>query len=113
MGLSLTASVPHFVKEAFMGVPRVLIGLLAAALLAGVPARGADDSERARIEKEVMAKVAEGQTRAADEAISNRMNELLSDGAVQILGNPSGDVVIIEFFDYQCPYTKAVQPRLA
>ena len=29
-----------------------------------------------------------------------------------MLGNPAGDVVIVEFFDYTCPYCKAVEPRL-
>ncbi len=29
------------------------------------------------------------------------------------LGNPNGDVTIIEFFDYNCPYCKRVAPELA
>ena len=29
-----------------------------------------------------------------------------------VLGNPDGDVVIVEFFDYRCPYCKATAPRL-
>jgi len=29
-----------------------------------------------------------------------------------VLGNPRGDVVVIEFFDYACSYCKAVEPRL-
>lgn len=37
-------------------------------------------------------------------------------GALQqssaVIGNPHGDVTIVEFFDYTCPYCKAVEPRL-
>jgi protein-disulfide isomerase len=29
------------------------------------------------------------------------------------LGNPNGDLTIVEFFDYQCPYCKKVAPELA
>ncbi len=50
---------------------------------------------------------------AADNAIFARMPQLLADGAVHILGNPQGDVTIIEFFDYQCPYTRNVAPRVS
>ena len=50
---------------------------------------------------------------AADTAIFARMPQLVADGATQILGNPNGDVTIIEFFDYQCPYSRRVQERLA
>jgi protein-disulfide isomerase len=28
------------------------------------------------------------------------------------LGNPQGDVTIVEFFDYRCPYCKQVEPHL-
>ena len=28
-----------------------------------------------------------------------------------VLGNPRGDVVVMEFFDYACSYCKAVEPR--
>ena len=48
-----------------------------------------------------------------DTAIFARMPQLVADGATQILGNPNGDVTIIEFFDYQCPYSRRVQERLA
>ena len=30
----------------------------------------------------------------------------------QVLGNPQGDVTVIEFFDYTCPFCKAAEPRL-
>lgn len=41
-----------------------------------------------------------------------RQAALLRSPASQVLGNPTGDVTIIEFFDYACPFCKAVEPRL-
>ncbi len=53
--------------------------------------------------------------KAADarEAIAARRDELLHDGAAPVGGNPDGDVTIVEFFDYRCPYCKQVEPALA
>src|SRR5215831_11271068 len=48
----------------------------------------------------------------ADQAVANRMTSLLTDPATLVLGNSQGDVTIIEFFDYTCPFCKAVEPRL-
>ena len=41
-----------------------------------------------------------------------RKDELFKDPASPVGGNPSGDVTIVEFFDYQCSYCKRVFPRL-
>ncbi|MEF2551712.1 DsbA family protein [Aurantimonas sp. A2-1-M11] len=35
---------------------------------------------------------------------------VLFDPEVPVLGNPEGDVTIVEFFDYQCPYCKQAHP---
>ena len=39
--------------------------------------------------------------------------DLLHDAASPILGNPQGDVTMVEFFDYRCPYCKMMAPRVA
>jgi protein-disulfide isomerase len=39
-------------------------------------------------------------------------SELLDDPTSLVAGNPKGDVSIVEFFDYRCPYCKALQPSL-
>lgn len=38
--------------------------------------------------------------------------EVLRDPVGPVLGNPEGDVTIVEWFDYQCPYCKANHPML-
>jgi len=51
-------------------------------------------------------KMAEEQSR--QQAIVARLQELTEDPAAPVLGNPAGDVVVVEFFDYRCPYCKSV-----
>lgn len=38
--------------------------------------------------------------------------EVLFDPTIPVLGNPKGDVTIVEYFDYQCGYCKQVHPVL-
>lgn len=52
------------------------------------------------------------QDRAADAAVANKAAQLLGDPHTPVLGNPAGDVAIVEFFDYQCSYCKAIEPKL-
>ncbi len=42
----------------------------------------------------------------AQKVISERQADLFSDTDSPVAGNPNGDVVIVEFNDYQCPYCK-------
>jgi protein-disulfide isomerase len=44
--------------------------------------------------------------------IAKRRDELLRDPASPVGGNPKGDVTIVEFFDYRCPYCKQMEPGL-
>lgn len=48
----------------------------------------------------------------SDQAVAAKGAALVHDPASPVLGNPRGDVAVIEFFDYACPYCKAVEPRL-
>ncbi|MEN9061189.1 MULTISPECIES: DsbA family protein [Ponticoccus] len=40
------------------------------------------------------------------------VEDVLFDPVNPVLGNPEGDVTIVEFFDYQCPYCKTNHPPL-
>ncbi|MBU9698847.1 DsbA family protein [Rhodobacteraceae bacterium HSP-20] len=37
---------------------------------------------------------------------------VLRDPDAPVLGNPEGDVTVVEFFDYQCPFCKGMHPML-
>src|SRR5258708_3660351 len=45
-------------------------------------------------------------------AVVAKRQELLEDPTSPVAGNPKGDVTIVEFFDYRCPYCKQVEPAL-
>ena len=62
--------------------------------------RGAED----KLNREADAKAAN--------VISDRGTEIFDDPATPVGGNPRGDVTIVEFFDYRCPYCKQVLPSL-
>ena len=48
----------------------------------------------------------------AEKVLSDQRREIFDDPATPVGGNPQGDVTIVEFFDYRCPYCKQVLPAL-
>jgi len=48
----------------------------------------------------------------ASAALVSRKHDLYEDPASPVGGNPNGDVSLVEFFDYRCPYCKQVEPAL-
>jgi protein-disulfide isomerase len=38
---------------------------------------------------------------------------VLRDPEIPVLGNPLGDLTVVEYFDYQCPYCKKLAPEIA
>lgn len=107
-------------------------GLVALSSAAG-PAAAAgtmDDSQRQAVEQVVRdyllkhpeviveaIEVLQQREKAAEDeknrkALSANRDRLLNNPADPVLGNPKGDVTLVEFFDYQCGYCKAVQADL-
>ncbi len=86
---------------------------LAALILLGAPLGAtAEPTDKARIEQAYARRLADQQQQDVDQRIATRAEALNNAPSSPVLGNPAGDVVIVEFFDYACPYCKAVEPRL-
>lgn len=52
----------------------------------------------------------ERQQAAIAATLESRRTELERDPNAPVLGNPDGDVTLVEFFDYNCPYCKRAKP---
>lgn len=58
------------------------------------------------------ARQAEAQAAAAAATLADERNVLERDPNAPVLGNPDGDVTVVEFFDYNCPYCKRAMPEI-
>jgi protein-disulfide isomerase len=56
-----------------------------------------------------------GSVASADDPAANVLSrdKVLRDPDIPVLGNPDGDVTIVEYYDYQCPFCKKIAPELA
>lgn len=59
--------------------------------------------ETLRVEDEAKAQV----------AIAQMQDQIFNDPGQVVLGNPNGDVTLVEFFDYNCGYCRSALPDLA
>ena len=99
-----------------------LARVLAIALLAGLSGGGAEwqahaqgsasDPRIARALQEYKQRLVLENNAARDERVRARIDALTANPGSPVLANPKGDVTIVEFFDYVCPYCKAAEPRL-
>ncbi|UWP93898.1 DsbA family protein (plasmid) [Aliiroseovarius crassostreae] len=55
---------------------------------------------------------ATAQATAQAEVLVNQRELLEKDPNAPVLGNPDGDVTVVEFFDYNCPYCKRAMPQV-
>jgi protein-disulfide isomerase len=60
----------------------------------------------------LQAKEEQGKADAQTQAVLQNKDALYSDPDTPVAGNPVGDVTVVEFFDYHCPYCKAVSGPL-
>jgi len=51
-----------------------------------------------------------GQSDASDNVLTE--NAVLRDPELPVAGNADGDITIVEYFDYNCPYCRKVEPEL-
>jgi protein-disulfide isomerase len=54
----------------------------------------------------------ERQAAAAKSVLSDNRDLLENDPNAPVLGNLYGDVTVVEFFDYNCPYCRRVKPQI-
>lgn len=54
----------------------------------------------------------EEQNAAAATALGSMGDKLNHDPNAPVLGNPDGDVTVVEFFDYNCPYCRRAMPEV-
>jgi protein-disulfide isomerase len=73
-------------------------------------------ADQARIEQDAVkayvAKTQLEQAAASDRLVLANAVALYNNPASGIVGNPNGDVTIVQFFDYDCGFSKRVEPRL-
>lgn len=100
----------RFLRLALAGLTLMLLPLAGVSAASAQPA-----SNQARIDQAVeayAAKLQADQNKARDRLVYNHRAQFLGDPMSPVIGNPKADVAIVEFFDYTCPYCKAVEPRL-
>ena len=70
------------------------------------------DPRAARAIQDYLRQMQAEDSKARDARVADRIDALASNPASLVLGNPKGDVTIIVFSDYACPYCKLAEPRL-
>ncbi len=101
-----------FPRIALVGVSLVAGALLYMLAVDTPPPEGV---EQARIAEAIAAHTNQQQVErqaATNALVARRANDLLRHPNTPIIGNSEGDVSLVEFFDYTCPFCKAADPRV-
>jgi protein-disulfide isomerase len=62
--------------------------------------------------KQYQAKQDQAEAAKAQQNITALKDDIFKDPTSPVAGNPDGDVTVVEFFDYRCPYCKVVAPDI-
>lgn len=87
-----------------------LFAIIALGLLV-LPAAAAPDATDAAV-KAYAAQQDAAHAQEINQRIAAAWPKLANDPASPAMGSSQADVTIVEFFDYACPYCKAIEPRL-
>ena len=86
----------------------ILVMLSGPTLGASLPA----DPRAARAVQDYLRQQQVEESKDRDERVAARLDALANNPGSPVIANPQGDVTIVAFFDYTCPYCKAAEPRL-
>jgi protein-disulfide isomerase len=84
--------------------------------------KSSDSARQARTRREalgmlgagaVMLGLAPGPALGQDDEMVLTEALVLRDPDIPVTGNPNGDITIVEYFDYNCPYCRKIAPELA
>ena len=70
------------------------------------------DSRLSRAVQDYLRQQQTEESKDRDERVAARLDALTSNPGSPVIGNLRGDITIVEFFDYTCPYCKVAEPRL-
>jgi protein-disulfide isomerase len=93
-------------------VPLLIMAPLATSAISAPRAGSGDQQRIEQAVRDYAGKLEAEQEKAQDQLIAGNVSALLNDPLTPVIGNPKAGVAIVEFFDYTCPYCKAVEPRL-
>src|SRR2546421_11007401 len=92
------------------------LGLAGLLLATGSAAAAVDPADEKRIgEEAVKAYIAKSEAEkmtASDALVAKNRAALFDNPSSGFIGNPKGDVTIVQFFDYDCGFSKRVEPRV-
>lgn len=116
-----------FFKKTTAAAFGTMLALQAASVLAATPPIPETALTRSDVERivheyimahpdDILAAVQSFQDKMArnqqQDAVKRNRDDLYATGASPEIGNPKGDVTVVEFFDYNCGYCKKVTPQL-
>ena len=85
---------------------------MAVATLAVAAAPLPTDPRVARAVQDYLRQQLAEESKDRDERVAAHLDALANNAGSPVLANPHGDITVVEFFDYTCPYCKAAEPRL-